>query len=279
MPPSSPSSIVSTKMSPSTLSSPAHGQYDVQELTPRSKVKAMLAAIDAESDQETSPKSPTNKQTRRALAPLNGNRQNVERRPTKSAETAQSERDEDSEEDVFLPRSRVASRLNCQESEGPNLALDHNDSGSENAYTRIKRKLLESRKGLQGTIADGGERDKEATEPSTQESSPSRRSRRSSLHSLHTLEERSPEGEDSPAVSATAVQSDGENDGPPQNSRLTVVFRNLLQRREQNGRLRKPKKKERGFRKLQSNLNLKRASHKMFLRTTRCQATNWQKST
>ena len=134
----------------STLSTPSSTQHggSPQELTPRSKVKAMLAAIDDESDSE--PISEPRKTGRNALSVVNGNNQRVgeQKNANKVAEVGQPEdedveEEDESDEPPIIPRGRLAARLNAQNSDNRRSSSTTEGGGDGDAYARIKKKLLQ----------------------------------------------------------------------------------------------------------------------------------------
>ena len=116
-----------------------------QELTPRSKVKALLAAID---DDDSNAESPHEKrvQPRSLLSAIPGNaRKSVTPqyiRLGKHLLQENQELTEDDDEDAdspFIPRGRVAKRLKRSDIESP--VSSEGKIGHEDAYSRIKKKL------------------------------------------------------------------------------------------------------------------------------------------
>ena len=116
-----------------------------QELTPRSKVKALLAAIEDEDSDDNSPRG--QRSDRPALAPISGN---LRLSPTKSR-TLKGKRatdDTDSDEDSpIIPRGKIAARLNNVIKKPETSAGDEPGASEEPAYERIKRRLLNSNAG------------------------------------------------------------------------------------------------------------------------------------
>ena len=134
----------------STLSTPSTAQHggSPQELTPRSKVKALLAAIDDQSDLE--PISETKGPGRNALSAITGNAQRVgEQNSVKdNADVGQREDEdtdmgEESDEAPIIPRGRVAARLNGQAFNRRGSSSTNGGESDGNAYARIKKKLLQ----------------------------------------------------------------------------------------------------------------------------------------
>ena len=126
--------------SPTPLSSPANTQDGTspQQLTPRSKVKAMLAAVDDESDSDASPKAADTHAKPLAISPLE--KENAS--GSSHQETIESEDDaEDEERNIghAKPRGKLAARL-----QGHVTAKDGSgvDEEQASAYERIRIQLL-----------------------------------------------------------------------------------------------------------------------------------------
>ena len=108
----------------------------------------MLAAIDDESDSE--PISKPEKPERSALSAVAGNIQRVgkQRSEKENAEVGQREtgdldEGEESDESIVVPRGRLAARLNGEVSHTPPSSSIIEGEGNEDAYARIKKKILE----------------------------------------------------------------------------------------------------------------------------------------
>lgn len=122
----------------SNLMSPASKQHAASsELTPRSKYRAMMAAIDDESDSDAPAGSedalvePADR-----TSPVRG--QILGDKASESTETS----DEDAIQRIPAPRGRLAARLQKQSLSG----IDGSQSGSnsrDNAYARMKKKLAD----------------------------------------------------------------------------------------------------------------------------------------
>lgn len=130
--------------SPSPLSSPSDIEYGTlpQQLTPRSKVKAMLAAIDDESDPKDTSKSvgPGSKESTLAIAANEG---------TDSEGDAEGE-----ESDVapVKPKGRLAARLRRDDTLKDSSGVDEEHA---NAYERIKIQLLRGPARNSGSLPTG----------------------------------------------------------------------------------------------------------------------------
>lgn len=134
----------------STISTPSTAQDgdSIHELTPRSKVKAMLAAIDDASDSESI--AEYKESERSVLSAVSGNIQRVGKPGNVKADTVISQRifedgedGEDSDEPPFVPRGKLAARLNGQASARPRLSSTSEGDSDGDAYGRIKNKLLQ----------------------------------------------------------------------------------------------------------------------------------------
>lgn len=137
----------------STLSTPSSTQHggSPQELTPRSKVKAMLAAIDDESDSEPIPEP--KKPGKKPLSVVDGNLQRVgEQKNAKKVadvgqpgnEDVEEEEEEESDESPIVPRGRLAAGLNAQNFDRRESSSTSEGEGDRDAYARIKKKLLQA---------------------------------------------------------------------------------------------------------------------------------------
>ena len=150
----------------SEASSPVSTHEDnlSEQLTPRSKIKAMLAALDDESEEEQS-----SVQTRDSNRPKEvASEKDVQRRTetVNGAVDAMNVSDDDEEvgSDVIAPRGKLAARLRRQKAASPNAEISSDDEGiGANAYQRIKQQL----NGKASQITDTGILDKrhESEEP------------------------------------------------------------------------------------------------------------------
>ena len=126
--------------------STAHNGTSPRELTPRSKIRAMLAAIDDESDTESHAGQRDREPRREALATVAGNAQKPQEQQILDYNSTGEVDEANSDEEPIVPRGRLAARLQAQASKCPDSNLDSNpDHGSEdkeNAYARIKKQLL-----------------------------------------------------------------------------------------------------------------------------------------
>lgn len=185
----------------STLSTPSTAQHggSPQELTPRSKVKALLAAIDDESDSEPIPQPM--KSGRSALSAVAGNVQRVDRQKSvkEDAEIDQREDEdldegEESDESPIVPRGRLAARLNGQTSDRQTSDRRGSSSssggeGDGDVYARIRKRLLQGH-ATNSYELTGASESREATPVER----PSKRQRTSSIGSA-----RADSGASSPA--------------------------------------------------------------------------------
>ena len=137
LPPTPTHSIV--RSTPSTPSTAQHGD-SLQDLTPRSKIKAMLAAIDDESDSE--PIAKPKKVGRTALSDVTGNVQRLDKQKS-AKEDADLEVGEDSDESPIIPRGRLVARLNGQTSDTRASSSTRKGGVDVEVYDKIKRKLLQ----------------------------------------------------------------------------------------------------------------------------------------
>jgi len=153
----------------STPSTPRHGTSP-QELTPRSKVKAMLAAIDDDDSDTNLPSEPKDR-SRAPLSSIAGNAQKVRERDqlepkaalnSEGSENGDGDEEED-EEPLFIPRGRLAARLKGQNTARDDSSAGQEDSLEENAYDRIRKKLLSRGSKIEREIHEEDENDVEAT--------------------------------------------------------------------------------------------------------------------
>ena len=147
----------------STPSTAEHGTSP-QELTPRSKVRAMVAAIDDESDTELPPKE----KIRAPLAPSTGNIQKVvapepswlKGSPSREGDKEQEddEEGEDDEEALLMPRGRLAARLRERAAAKQVSSSDQESVSDQDAYARIKKRLIsrEAKSSEKSPPADDG---------------------------------------------------------------------------------------------------------------------------
>ena len=127
--------ITSPTQSATPDSSPSRMQLDSpsQQLTPRSKIKAMLAAVDAESGSDTKPHSP---------------KEHYHTNPEDPAPVVafcDDGDDEDGNRTPMVPQGKLAARLLAQNDRqhiqaSPTAVADQQSAGS--AYERVKKQLL-----------------------------------------------------------------------------------------------------------------------------------------
>ena len=170
-------------IAPSTLSTPLTAQHgdSPRDLTPRTKIKAMLAAIDNESDPDTV--AGPAKSGRSALSAVAGNNQRVGEPKSVKEDTVIGQRDfddaedgEESDEPPIVPRGKLAARLNRQASIPPGQSSASEGQSDGDAYERIKKKLLQKHASKSREFIDES-RGRETT-PITK---PSKRQRTSSI--------------------------------------------------------------------------------------------------
>ncbi len=126
----------------STVSTPFTIQHGTspQQLTPRSKVKVMLAAIDDGSDSEPI-KQDLNPQ-RTALSTITGNVRRFETQKIRGQEIDATMEEESKNDSLVKPRGRLAARLAGQVPDKAGPATSNGYESIENAYARIKKQLL-----------------------------------------------------------------------------------------------------------------------------------------
>lgn len=127
------------------LSSPSSAPNDdsPQQLTPRSKVKAMLAAIDNESDSE--PIWESGNPVRTPLSTIAGNIQktHIPKDVKHNVDAVADDEQGDSDEAPIVPRGILAARLNGQNIDRSGSGASSEECVEGNAYARIKKKLLQ----------------------------------------------------------------------------------------------------------------------------------------
>ena len=152
-PNSSPACSGRGSATPSSSDSP--GKSSPQQLTPRSKIKALVAAIDDESDQERS--SPLRKPVRNVgdhADKING--RSVDRSDSSSVESGSSTRQ------PVRARGKLAARLQRKRSiddvlHGSSTTPQADDENAGNAYERVRRLMLSKNSpGIQQTSLSQG---------------------------------------------------------------------------------------------------------------------------
>ena len=131
--------MLSSSSTPSSLNDGSNSP----QLTPRSKVKAMLAAIDEDSQSDHSEHAIRRSPLRKPLLSIERNGQQAE-----EMGPAQHAPQEDSEEDdePIPPRGHVAARLNGQIIERKDSSANGgNEDDKENVYARVRKQLMQKR--------------------------------------------------------------------------------------------------------------------------------------
>ena len=236
----------------SAFSTPSTAQHGTspQELTPRSKVKAMLAAIDHESDSASEAAPKAKEPQRFALAPVAGNVWRAEVQKKIEHELDNGDEEEEKEDDdggPIAPRGRLAAQLNGQSLKSSDSGLSDEEVGNQDAYTRIKKQLLQkddkkARENTSGSETDAvrskttsraslSSHRKTATSPSdhgfSQRNSPIR-NRRSSPDLFVTPE--IPSGRNQSPVERPAT-NDGSDSDLPANPQTNSRFLELVARK------------------------------------------------
>ncbi|KAF1989764.1 hypothetical protein K402DRAFT_461092 [Aulographum hederae CBS 113979] len=131
-----PSSSPSTP-SPSASPAPSRGgEASPIELTPRSKVKALLAGLSDDSEEDVAPQRPSNI----AIAPRTADNDVP---PPAEVQTSSDESDED--DMPVIPKGRMAARMKLGDGEASHGNINQEDDGdgnAETAYARVKKMLL-----------------------------------------------------------------------------------------------------------------------------------------
>ena len=138
--------------------SSAHGTTAPEQLTPRSKVKAMLAALDDDSDD---PLPYTRK------SPANGKKETItttdSTSPRAMKETDISEGDESAESENIRPRGKLAARLRGQRPASRDAEPSANGPVySANVYERIRQQLIQKSPEPEGAASADREEGSEA---------------------------------------------------------------------------------------------------------------------
>lgn len=203
-------------------------------LTPGRKIKAMLAQFesDSESDNENTSKA------QRPIARPNFTKNTSTNEPAQEEREARADEDEE-DDDVVMPRGRMAARLQAQ-------AQDGSSNGFETAYDRIKRTLGEQDMETQDDSDDlpmAGPRrrrakNKNGSEDEESDRSPSpARSFSPLFMSSPTTQRNAPHAEDG---------SDGSGDDdetqPKDNARLRALIAQKRKEREERERIEAEKK-------------------------------------
>ncbi|KAL9598865.1 MAG: hypothetical protein Q9219_004204 [cf. Caloplaca sp. 3 TL-2023] len=126
------------------MSSPRSTRHeDSNELTPRSKVKAMLAAIDDDSDSgnELRPQKDSNSSTSAMTVDHNGNSDHGSHKSGIS-DLSDDNIHQDEPHALPAPRGRVAARLNIHAGKDRTSSEGHTE-GIEDAYSRLKKQLAD----------------------------------------------------------------------------------------------------------------------------------------
>ncbi|KAK0108241.1 hypothetical protein ONS95_003060 [Cadophora gregata] len=129
-------------MSSTRESSPASesGAMSPPQLTPNSKVKAMLAAFDADSDDESvsgpaRPKSVT--LVANTTPSKSTSSETIDTEKSKEHRAVDSPSDDDDDEDIFRPKGRVAAMMQANEDDS-----EEDQSSAETARERVKKMLM-----------------------------------------------------------------------------------------------------------------------------------------
>lgn len=166
------------------------------QLTPNSKIKAMLAAVDDESGSDV-PES----HSRQIMPSVSASAIVETKKHVAYSKHSATEDETDEEEAPIKPRGRLVSRLNeCLAHEEDDAENAGSDSDKENAYTRVKKQLM--KKALKPT-REGPKQTAKRRRLSSASSSPAgspnrtRNSKRTATPSPSTTKQ--PEGAPSPA--------------------------------------------------------------------------------
>ncbi|KAE8361939.1 MRC1-like domain-containing protein [Aspergillus caelatus] len=128
---------MSTPSTPRTARSASPTANSPQMLTPGQKIKAMLAQFDSDSDSDNG-----NPQPQRSIARITDNLKNStvsDHRPTMDLDDGASDEDDD----IIMPKGRIAARLQAQGSEN-----------SESAFDRVSKSLRNAQQEKRDSVAD-----------------------------------------------------------------------------------------------------------------------------
>lgn len=232
----------------STPSSPRDGPSSPQ-LTPRSKVKAILAAVDDDSDSNSALAPVTEQPQRNALSTIDGNAKRNIARETRKLDGE--EHDDASSEDSHVKprgRGRVAARLNGQKEQDEGWGVREDVEATGDAYVRIKKQLLsELRQHAQEDATDTDTRQDEEDQTVARQPSPApleTSTRLSSFpRSTQSIPRRRSRSSSSLFLTPTPVkkavvpseipnESDASDDGLPANLLTDSRFQQLLARKK-----------------------------------------------
>ncbi|KAL9124764.1 MAG: hypothetical protein Q9217_005941 [Psora testacea] len=125
------------------------------QLTPRSKVKAMLAAVDEDSESDLRDDPIPLKPRREPLSSIDGNLLETDRVDERQLSGASGE-DSGEDDQPIAPRGKLAARLKGQNVERRASNESSDDGGDkENAYARVKKQLIQKRS--KSTLGTGQE--------------------------------------------------------------------------------------------------------------------------
>ncbi|PKY06638.1 hypothetical protein P168DRAFT_325485 [Aspergillus campestris IBT 28561] len=242
---SSPSTPRSTRAASPTANSP-------MMLTPGQKIKAMMAAFDSDSESDSGKKESTQK--KESPKPTHNENQSLPKRPQFGMQL-DSDSSADEEEDIVMPKGRMAARMQAQSGAG-------NAGGSrETAFERVSKALREDKgasddntrdAAADEAMASGGDSDDDdlpkagprrraantTPEPDAMSDRSSRRARRDDSPLFVSSAPNSPQTNETPG-------SDTDNDEesrPRGNSRFLALVAQKRKEREEKERLEAEKK-------------------------------------
>lgn len=225
-------------MASSRESSPVNGSSSPTsplQLTPNSKVKALLASFDNDSDEESVSGSAgailksiiAKKPTTTALSPQNAETPNQTSLPDKPENDYTAE-DGDDEEDVIRPVGRMAARMQAAETDS------EPDAEADDARERVKRMFMAKSKSPEPVTSD---KDLQNSEESDAPVVPRKRKIRAGRRTTPTLS--SPRRSASPGLFVSPSKSAGHASGSsdaddlPANPLENERFKNLVERKRQ----------------------------------------------
>jgi mediator of replication checkpoint protein 1 len=220
----------SRESSPATDSSPT----SPLQLTPNSKVKALLASLDNDSDEETvsGPARATlnstfaQKPTAKTPSPLLDSGIANERTLPQEPEKDSSADDEDDDEDIFRPKGRLAAKMQAtDDSSGSEV-----ENGLENARERVKKMLMNPEPAISGQNAEDSDKSDTSVVPLKRKV---RVPRRSTPTSSPKEGSASPNLFVSPTKSAGTAGNASDSEELPSNSLDNARFKALVEKKRQ----------------------------------------------
>ena len=128
----------------SASSTPSNNQHSrtPEQLTPRSKIKALVAQFESDTDSENADRITKSQGDAIAKGPAYHTVEKSDAAPTESNASPETEdEDEDSEDEPVVPKGRLAARLHKQSGIYGQLRSDSKSELVSNAYERVKKQM------------------------------------------------------------------------------------------------------------------------------------------